>query len=59
MKTCNDAISRAESLRPYQSLADHDVISVGLIKKNIMELSNVQPTQKTGQWVMDDREEYR
>ena len=40
---CDDAISREKALEPYKGLNDDDVISVGLIKRNIKKLPSVQP----------------
>ena len=36
-----DFISREDALAPYVSLADDDVISVALIKRNILDLKSV------------------
>lgn len=50
-KPCEDVISRERALEPYKGLNDDDVISVRLIKKNIIELPPVTPNKPKGHWV--------
>lgn len=48
MKKVFDVISREKALEPYKDLNDDDVISVRLIKKNIIELPPVTPSRRKG-----------
>ncbi len=51
---CEDAINREKALAPYKDLNDDDVISVRLIKKNIIELPPVAPIGAKGHWISNN-----
>ena len=49
-----DFISREDALAPYVSLADDDVISVALIKRNILDLKAVHSGKEKGHWIREE-----
>ena len=55
---CDDVISRADTLKPYETLKDDDVISVWLIRKNIEQQKCVQPKTKNYQQMWEDVKKY-
>lgn len=46
LESCEDAISREATLKPYNGLNDEDTISVWLIRKNIEQQPPVNPQPK-------------